>query len=110
MVNGNLMMYIFGISICEALAQTCVKYYNMSHKLYVFLFALLMYCCVTYLLYLSYDYKGVGIVNVLWSGMTILVMLAVGIFVFNEEIHLHDWIGIFMIVMGMIIINVNNKH
>ena len=109
-MRNMLTFFVLGISICETLAQTCIKYYHVTERLPFILLAFVLYGCVAYLLSLAYDYKGVGLVNVLWSGMTVLMMLAIGIFGFHEQIHIHDWIGIFLIVLGMIVININNVH
>ncbi len=103
----EIVPLIFSIAACEALAQTCLKYYHSNKYLPIFLVALILYTLVAYLLYKSYDYKGVGIVNTLWSGMSILVMLTIGILVFKEQLHLHDWIGVGMIIIGMYIITLN---
>ena len=53
-----------------------------------------MYAVVAYCIFLAYNYKGVGMVNTLWSGMSILLMIAVGIFLFKEKIRLIEGIGV----------------
>jgi multidrug transporter EmrE-like cation transporter len=103
----EIISLIFGISCCEALAQTCIRYYKIHKTFLLLVTAILFYALVVFLLHKSYKYKGVGLVNVLWSGMSIIIMLSVGIIVFKEDIHLHDMIGILLIVIGMFLILVN---
>jgi multidrug transporter EmrE-like cation transporter len=59
---------------------------------------------VCYLLVQLYKYKGIGLINVLWSGLSILVILSIGIIFFNEKITNLDKIGIFFIILGIIFI------
>jgi len=103
----EIISLIFGISCCEAMAQTCIRYYNITKKILLLLCALFFYGLVVFLLYKSYKYKGVGLINVLWSGMSIIIMLSIGIIIFKEEIHLHDMTGILLIVIGMLLILLN---
>jgi multidrug transporter EmrE-like cation transporter len=110
MIFNTVIPYIFSISLCESFAQICIKYYYISNNLLYFFLAILFYTCVTYLLFKTYAIKEMSLVNVLWSGMSVIIMLAIGIILFNERIHLHDWIGIFLIVLGMTFVNVNNKY
>ncbi len=108
MFDTFLLPYIFGISICEALAQYYIKCYHIYNHLYAIIIAIILYGFVCFLLYKTYDFKGMGLVNVLWSGMSVLLILTLGIVFFNEKVHLHDWIGIFLVVSGMILITYRN--
>jgi multidrug transporter EmrE-like cation transporter len=50
-----------------------------------------------------------GIIHVLWSGVSILLVLGVGIFYFNEKITTLDKLGIIFIVVGMVLILWKNE-
>lgn len=100
----EIISLIFGISCSEAIAQTCIGYYKLYKTIYLLLLALFFYAIVVFLLYKSYKYKGIGLVNVLWSGMSIIIMLTTGVIIFKEELHVHDIIGIILIVIGMYLI------
>lgn len=63
---------------------------------------------VTVFLYVAYSYKGVGIVNALWSGLSILAMVAIGTLVFKEKIKAKEWIGILFILVGLVTLNIAN--
>lgn len=90
------------ISISECLGQTCLKtYYNNPNRGYLYFLAVIFYSIVCLLLLLSYKYKGMGIINVLWSGISILVIVSTGIVFFNESITELDKLGILLVVLGI---------
>jgi multidrug transporter EmrE-like cation transporter len=59
---------------------------------------------------MSYKYKGMGLVNILWSGMSILVICSVGITYFGEKITMMDKIGMALIVAGMVCVLWEGGH
>ncbi len=77
------------------IGQSCLKYLNIHDSQYqYYLFGVFAYALVCWLLLQSYYFKGMGMVNVLWSGMSILVILTASIIMFNEQLSLCDKIGI----------------
>lgn len=111
MFNFTLILMILGISISEVVGQSSLQYYHKETSEYqYFLIAVLCYAMVCYLLLQSYNYKGMGIVNTLWSGTSIIVILFVGIFFFNEKIYIGDIIGIILILIGFFLISYNNGY
>jgi multidrug transporter EmrE-like cation transporter len=50
---------------------------------------------------MSYKYKGMGLINVLWSGLSVLVILSTGMLFFGEDITRMDMIGAAMILAGI---------
>ena len=102
MNNWALIAIILLISLCESAGQSCLKklFVNPDEK-YLYFVAILFYSIVCYLLIMSYRYKGMGLVNILWSGMSILVICSVGITFFGEKITFMDKIGIGLIVAGI---------
>lgn len=91
------------ISGFEAISQSFVylSYKNKSN-LY-FAVALLFYLVVIILLYNAYKFKGVGYVNVLWSGVTTTFMLLIGYFFFGERLTRIEWIGASFILFGILL-------
>lgn len=94
------------ISINEAFAQSCLRYYyDNNKKKYMFVLAVFFYSIVAYCIFLAYKFKGVGMVNALWSGMSVLLMILVGIFLFKENVSLIEGVGVVLILSGIICIN-----
>jgi multidrug transporter EmrE-like cation transporter len=100
-----LLFIVIAISLCELMGQSCLKYFNTKDsKIHYYLLAIMFYAMVCYLLIQSYKYKGMGLVNVLWSGISILVILSGSAIFFGEEITTMDKVGVVMVILGIILI------
>jgi len=108
---ASLIILIILISICEMIGQSCLKYYHTNDtRPHYCLYALLFYAAVCYLLVKSYNYIGIGLVNVLWSGMSILIMLVAGSVFFGETITTIDKFGSIFVIVGIILILYEGDH
>jgi small multidrug resistance pump len=106
-----LLLIILGISLCELMGQSCLKYFNINNdKPHYYAFAILFYAMVCYLLIQSYKYKGMGIINVLWSGISILVIMSGSILFFGEKITTMDKVGVLFIILGIILVMYEGSH
>lgn len=106
-----LLLLILFISICESLGQSCLKYFHMTeNKTRYYLLGIMFYAIVCYLLIQSYKYKSMGIVNVLWSGLSVLVILSTGILFFDEKITKMDIMGVVFIVGGIFCVLYEGPH
>ncbi len=106
-----LLVIIFFISICELVGQSCLKYFHINNdKPRYYFIATLFYAIVCYLLFLSYRYKGMGIINVLWSGISILVILSASMLFFGEKITVLDKIGVVFILIGIFCVLYEGSH
>lgn len=96
-----LMVLILFIVACEACAQSCAN--NMSHTPNImFLIAGgLFYMLVVYLLSLAHKKAPMGIVNAIWSGLSVIAISSVGYFIFDQKLA-NDQIA----MMGVIAIGV----
>lgn len=101
-----LMAAVVLTSLFEGFAQTSIQWAQKYNSRWHLVMALCCYAVVCLCLYVAYHYKGIGIVNALWSGMTIVMMFTIGYFVFGERLTRMEWIGVGFIVLGMAIINV----
>ncbi len=111
MNSSFLLVIIVLISVCELLGQSCLKYFNLNKdKPHYYALALLFYSMVCYLLVKSYQYKGMGIVNMIWSGISILVVLTGGYLIFGEEVTNMDKIGVLMILSGIFLVLYEGDH
>lgn len=71
-----------------------------------FAVGVLFYAAVGYLLRLTMNDTGMAMTNALWSGMSVAATTVVGILLFKEVLHLHDYFAIVMIVSGVMILKV----
>jgi multidrug transporter EmrE-like cation transporter len=95
------------ISIFEAGSQTLVYLSRVKKSILYFIFSLAVYFIVIVLLYMSYEYKGVGYVNVLWSGLTTFFMICIGYFYFGERLSKMEWIGASLILLGILLMTLH---
>jgi len=106
-----LLLIIVGISLCELMGQSCLKYFNINkNKPHYYGLAILFYAMVCYLLIQTYKYKGMGIINVLWSGISILVIMSGSILFFGEKITTMDKIGVVFIIIGILLVMYEGAH
>ena len=71
-----------------------------------FAVGVLFYAAVGYLLRLTMNESGMAMTNALWSGMSVAATTIVGILLFKEVLHLHDYFAIALIVSGVMILKV----
>lgn len=99
------------MTICEFIGQSCLKHFKMNnHKIHYYLYATIFYSIVCYLLLLSYEYKEMGIVDILWSGISMLIIISTGMVFFGDTITNLDRIGICLIIAGIFFILVEGIH
>lgn len=107
-----LIIIILFIAIFECIAQGCLKkYYNnpLPANKYLYFLAICAYSIICLLLIQSYNYKTMGLVNVLWSGISVLVILSLGVFYFGEKITTLDKIGVGLVLVGISFIVYENN-
>ena len=114
MLNSNIFQNIFFIivliTMCEAIAQSCLKKYNLDKNHKYFALALLFYFFVILLLCKSYNYETMGLVNLCWSAFSIVLVIISGIILFHEKITYVDVIGVFIIIFGLYLIFVHGHN
>jgi multidrug transporter EmrE-like cation transporter len=98
------------ISSSECIGEICLKKLHLNpDRFWLFIVAVVFYTIVCFLLFISYRYKGMGIIHVLWSGISILLVLGVSVFYFKEKITTLDKLGIICIIAGMVLILWKNE-
>lgn len=79
-----LIGLVVTISILEICGQTCIRKYRENGRMQFIIVGIMLYLTVVLLLFHSYRFHGMGIVNLLWSCLSIIMAIVVGHFVFNE--------------------------
>ena len=102
----RLYWYVLLIVILETTAISCFKR-SLDYQPY-FALGVLFYAMVGYLLCLTFKKTGMAMTNALWSGLSVFATTTVGIFLFKEVLHVHDYFAIAMIVGGVMILKVTD--
>lgn len=114
-MNGDLdtskivvLLSIVFITISEAIAQVCIKTSHSNNMPYLLYFGIMFYGIVCILLMNCYKngYK-MGQVNLIWSCISIVSIISVGYFVFNEKIYAHDIMAIILAISAIYFANMN---
>ena len=101
----TVLIIICLISLCELFGQSCLKYLHINEsKYYYYFLAVIFYAFVCYLLLLSYKF------NVLWSGISVLVILSSSMIFFGETITTMDKIGVVLVILGIFFISYEGAH
>ena len=109
--RAYLIFIILLITIAECLGQVCLK--TLLHnpdKYHLYFLAVVFYSLVCYLILLSYQYKSMGIVNLLWGGTSTLLVLLTGWLMFNEKHSQLDMVGIVLVISGIFCIMIEDKQ
>jgi multidrug transporter EmrE-like cation transporter len=110
MILNNLLVIIILISGVECIAQGCLKTFFSNNQLYLFILSIACYGIVCFLLVRSYRFKSMGLINCLWSGMSVLFILMVGYIIFSETLNIRDIFGVIFIIFGTWLILYDGPH
>ena len=109
MLSITLIIIILLITMCEVFAVSCVKIFHNNNNIIFMIIAVIMYSIVCYLLHKSMDYSdSIGIINVIWSALSIVAITLVGLTLFKEKIHTHDIFAMICITIGILILKYTN--
>ena len=102
----HIYWYVLLIVMMETMAMTCFKK-STDHTAW-FAVGVLFYAAVGYLLRLTFSMKGMAITNALWSAISVVATTTVGVLLFKETLHLHDFLAIALIAGGVVILKVTD--
>ena len=100
----RIYWYVLLIVMMETMAMSCFKRSVDSNAW--FAVGVLFYAAVGYLLRSTFNSTGMAMTNALWSGLSVMATTLVGILLFKETLHLHDFFAIALIVSGVMILKV----
>lgn len=106
MTIPRVYWYVLLIVLLETLAISCFK--RSLDSTPFFAVGVLLYACVGYLLCQTFHTTGMAMTNALWSGMSVAATTLVGVLMFKEIIHLHDFFAIALIISGVMILKMTD--
>lgn len=93
----------------EIIATTALKASDSFTRLYPSAITIIGYCLSFYCLSLALRSIPVGIAYAIWSGAGIVAISIIGYMVFRQTLDTAGFIGISLIVAGVIVLNVFSK-
>lgn len=99
----RIYWYVLLIVMLETTAMSCFKR-SLDYTPF-FALGVLFYAAVGYMLCKTFHFTGMAMTNALWSGLSVASTTAVGVLLFKEVIHMHDYLAIALIAGGVLILN-----
>lgn len=98
----RIVFYVLLIVVFETMAMTCFKKSLKDYRF--FLLGIVFYIGVGFMLCQTYNYTGMAMTNALWSGLSVMATTFVGVLLFKETLHMHDYFAILAIGGGVMIL------
>jgi len=95
--------------VSEVIATSALKSSESFTKLYPSLIVVVGYGTAFYFLSLTLRSMPVGIAYAVWSGVGVLLVTLVGMFVYGQRIDFPGWVGIGLITAGVLVLNILSK-
>lgn len=102
----RIYWYVLLIVMLETMAMSCFKR-SIDNNAF-FALGVLFYAAVGYMLRMTMNSTGMAVTNVVWSGLSVVATTTVGILLFKEVLHYHDFVAIALIVSGVMILKVTD--
>lgn len=110
-MNAVVMGYgaLFVAILCEVAGTSLLQQSQQFTKLIPTALMALCYAAAFYLLTHALKIMPVGVAYAIWAGFGIVLISAVGYFIFGQKLDLAAMIGLAFIVAGVVIVNVFSK-
>lgn len=102
-------LYLAIAIVAEVIATTALKASDEFSKLIPSIIVLVGYCVAFYFLTLVLRNIPIGISYAIWSGLGIVLITLVGVFVYKEIPDTPAVIGMGLIIAGVVVINLFSK-
>lgn len=106
---NNPYLFLMVAIILETIATACLKASDQFTKPIFTIVTILGYVGAFYFLSLTLKSVPIGIAYAIWSGVGIVLISIVGLFLFKQTPDAPAIIGILLIIAGVIIINLFSK-
>ena len=97
-------LYLIGLVIFDLLALISIKYWYLKNSIIYLIIGMFSFSITALFLGLSLKYEGVAIANIIWVALSAILSTIIGYYLFKEPIALHQFIGIAIIIMGLVVI------
>lgn len=100
---------LFLAIIFETIATSYLKQSEQFTKLLPSVFTILGYASAFYCLSIVLKTIPVGIAYAIWSGVGIILIALIGLFIFKQHLDFPAILGLSFIIIGVVVINVFSK-
>lgn len=93
-MNIVLLILVLIIVIAEGCAMSCVTYSTQNMKFAWLMMSGLFYMLVILCLHETFKIKEMGVVNGLWSALSVISVASIGVFWFGEKLTSAEFVAI----------------
>ena len=109
MKESNIIITIFFallLTALETIGQSSLhKFFNQKLKQYYLpIITIGCYLVCIFLLYHSYSYVNMGVMEVMWNSGTNIIIPIAGLLLFKNKISFYGWIGILLTTIGSVLV------
>ena len=104
-IDMHNALFLLAAIACEVTATTALNYTHQFTRLLPSVITVVGYVASFYLLSMALRTVPIGIAYALWSGIGIVLITLIGVFVFKQQPDLPALIGIGLIMAGVMVIN-----
>jgi len=110
-MNTSLMTYgsLAAAIICEIIGTTALKQTEQFTQWIPSVICIAGYIAAFFFLSITLRFIPVGIAYAIWSGVGIVLISLIGIVFFKQHLDLAAWIGLTLIIAGVVVVNVFSK-
>ena len=105
-----ILVLVVAISFVECYAQYNLKNGRKHHNKHCLVLSALLYGFICYLLYTSYEFEGMGHVNLMWSCISIILAYIVGVIVFGEHLNKYGLLAILFALLAVYCSHLNDEN
>lgn len=102
-------IYLFLAVLAETIGTSALQASQQFTKLWPSLLVVVAYAISFYLLALTLKYMPVGIMYAIWSGLGIVLIAGIGFLYFGQKLDAPAFLGLAMIIGGIVIIHLFSK-
>lgn len=99
------ILHITLITLLDLAGTVCAKFYYIHKSPLLLVATFLFFGAAGYIFAKSVQYEGIAITNAIWIALSVIAVTIVGYFIFKEEIAPIQFIGIGVIMFGLLLIN-----
>lgn len=99
------ILHITLITLLDLAGTVCAKLYNIHKSSPLLIATFLFFGAAGYVFAKSVQYEGIAITNAVWIALSVIAVTIVGYFIFKEEIAPIQFVGIGVIMFGLLLIN-----
>lgn len=97
-------LYLGAMLFFDLLGLTLAKLWQIYHIKTFFAGAIIVYALMAIFVVLALKYQGAAITNIIWVSLSAIGMTLVGYGIFKEPIVFRQFIGIAIILFGIIVV------